>query len=74
MKKVWIGSAASLAVALSLTTTLAVAANNTPIYMLPSHSEVSLKVLATANVVVKESATARVAALPIHTFFILLLN
>jgi hypothetical protein len=49
MKKLWIGSAGTLAVALSLTTTLAVAANNKPIYMLPSHSEVSLKVLATAG-------------------------
>ena len=49
MKRIWIGSAAGMAALLSLTTTVAIAGDRTPIYMLASHSEVSLKVLATAG-------------------------
>jgi hypothetical protein len=49
MNKKILGTASAFALALSFTTTTAFAANNTPIYMLSSHSEVQLKVLATAG-------------------------
>ena len=49
MKKKILGTASAMALALSFTTTFAVAANYTPVYVLPSHSEVKLKVLATAG-------------------------